>query len=76
MGLPALLLCGMAALRLLTPVLWRSCWHLMPPYGGQVGGRVACPFCQGEASSETEMKGAVEGLGGEPSSEAEIAPRV
>ena len=35
-----------------------------------------CPFRRGVASSEAETRGAVEGLGGEPSSEAEIAPWV
>ena len=35
-----------------------------------------CPFLRWMASSEAETWGAVEGLGGEPSSEAEIAPRV
>ena len=48
----------------------------MPPYGGRVSGRAVCPFRRGVASSEAETRGAVEGLGGEPSSEAEIAPRV
>ena len=48
----------------------------MPPYGGRVSGRTVCPFRRGVASSEAEARGAVEGLGGEPSSEAEIAPRV
>ena len=37
---------------------------------------VVCPFRRGVASSEAETRGAVEGLGGEPSSEAEIVPRV
>ena len=45
----------------LTRVLWWSCWHLMPPYGGQVGGWVACPFCRGEASSEAESIRSLEG---------------
>ena len=41
------------------------------------GERMAvCPFLRGVASSEAETWGAVEGLGGEPSSEAEIALRV
>ena len=35
---------------------------------------VVCPFCRGVASSEVETWGTDEGLGGEPSSEAEIAP--
>jgi len=61
----------------------------MTSYGGRVSGMAVCPSCRGVASSETEsirspsllsskaeMRGAVEGLGGEPSSEAEIAPRV
>ena len=38
--------------------------------------RAVCPFRRGVASSEAEMRSAVEVLGGEPSSEAEIAPRV
>ena len=49
---------------------------LMPPYGGRASGRAVCPFRRGVASSEAETRGAVEGLGGEPSSEVEIAPRV
>ena len=65
---------------------------LMPPYGGRVSGRAVCPFRRGVASSEAETfcfpeagslpsseaeaRGAVEGFGGEPSSEAEITPRV
>ena len=48
----------------------------MPPYGGRVSGKAVCPSCRGVASSEAEARGAVEGLGGEPSSETEIAPRV
>ena len=64
----------------------------MPPYGGLVGGwpfvfsvegwprarrsRSACSRVGSLPSSEAETWGAVEGLGGEPSSEAEIAPRV
>ena len=34
--------------------LWRSGWHLMPPYGGRVSGRAVCPSCRGVASSEAE----------------------
>ena len=49
---------------------------LMPPYGGRVSDRAVCPFRRGVASSEAEARGAVEGFGGEPSSEAEITPRV
>ena len=49
---------------------------LMPPYGGRVSGRTVCPFRRRVASSEAEARGAVEGFGGEPSSEVEIAPRV
>ena len=37
---------------------------------------VVCPFCRGVVSSEAETRGAVEGPDGEPSSEAESAPRV
>ena len=48
----------------------------MPPHGGRVSGGAVCPSCRGVASSEAETRGAVEGLGVEPSSEAEIAPRV
>ena len=62
----------------------------MPPYGGRVSGRSVCPSRQGVASSEAETfcslegklvtleqgRGAVEGSGGEPSSEAEITPRI
>ena len=48
----------------------------MPPYGGQVSGRAVCSSCRGVASSEAETRGAVEGLGEEPSSEEEIALRV
>ena len=61
----------------------------MTPYGGLVSRKAVCPSCRGVASSETEsirslslpsseaeMRGAVEGLGREPSSEAEIALRV
>src|SRR6185436_10577525 len=57
---------------------------------GWVSGRTVCPFRRGVASSEAETfcslegrlatlergRGAVEGSGGEPSSEAEITPRV
>ena len=64
----------------------------MHSYGGRLSGGAVCPLRQGVASSEAEMgylleggslpsskaemRGAVEGLGGEPSSEVEIAPRV
>ena len=54
----------------------RSREHLMPPYGGRVDGWPFCPFRRGVASSEAETRGAVEGPDGEPSSEAEFAPRV
>ena len=63
---------------------------LMPSYGERVSGRAVCLFRRGVASSEAEMihplegrlatlkrgGGAVEGFGGEPSSEVEITPRV
>ena len=49
---------------------------LMPPYGGRASRRTVCPFRRGVASSEAETRDAVQGLSGEPSSEAEIAPRV
>ena len=49
---------------------------LMPPYGGQVSGRAICPFRRRVASSEAKTRGAVEGFGGEPSSEAELPLRV
>ena len=49
---------------------------LMPPYGGRVSGRTVCPFRRRVASSEAETRGAVEGFDGEPSSEAELTPRV
>ena len=49
---------------------------LMPPYGEQVSGRAVCPFRRGVSSSEAEARGAAEGFGGEPSSGAEITPRV
>ena len=49
---------------------------LMPPCGGRVSGMAVCPFRRGVASSEAEAHGAVEGFGGEPSSEAEITPWV
>ena len=64
----------------------------MPSYGEQLGGEVVCPLCRGVASSEAKMSYPLEGRfatlerGGdagrsrgsrwEPSSEAEIAPRV
>ena len=48
-------LCGVEALCHLIRELWRSGWHLMPPYGGRVSGRAACPFRRGVASSEAEM---------------------
>ena len=67
---------GMAAWRRLARALWRSGWHLMPPCGGWVSGRAVYPFRRGVASSEAETRGAVEGFDGEPSSEAEITPRV
>ena len=48
----------------------------MLPYGGRVSERAVCLFRRGVASSEAEARGAIEGLGGEPSSEEEIALRV
>ena len=48
----------------------------MPPYGGWVSRKAVCLFRRGVASSEAEARGAVEGFGGEPSSEAEITLRV
>ena len=43
----------------------------------RAGERMAIrPFRRGVASSEAETWGTVEGLGGEPSSEAEIVPWV
>ena len=48
----------------------------MPPYGGRVSGKAVCLLRRGVASCEAEVRGAVEGFGGEPSSEAEITPRV
>ena len=46
---------GMAAWRRQTRALWRSGWHLMPPYGRRVSGRAICLFRRGVASSEAEM---------------------
>ena len=64
----------------------------MPSYGERLGGGAVCPLCRGVASSEAEMSYSLEGRfatlerGGdmlrgrgsreEPSSEAEIVPRV
>ena len=44
----------MAAGRRLSRVLWRSGWHLMPPYGGRASEKTVCPFRRGVASSEAE----------------------
>ena len=48
----------------------------MPLSDGQVSRWVTSSVSRGVASSEAEVRCAVEGLGGEASSEAEVAPRV
>ena len=57
----------------------------MPPYGGRVSGMPFVLSVEGwprarrrrsASPSEVEARGAVEGFGGEPSSEAEITPWV
>ena len=44
----------------------RSDGHSMPPYGERLGGGAVRPLCRGAASSESEMRCAVEGPEGNP----------
>ena len=44
----------------------RSDGHSMPPYGERLGGGAVRPLCRGVASSEAEMRCAVEGPEGSP----------